>query len=210
MLSHNVSRITAAMSIVLLAITLGSGCDAFSPSRISWICSRQSGVLQFQPFPNHSHKRPLHELCATNGDKSTSNSSETADIERLVSNEMGLEIIRGTGLENSDELPNETWEDLEDGAPSKWMILKDVSLLSTFLFYFFHSFVSKSSFHLLYIYLRNIEWNCSTFDFISNGRRRLFMCCLFIFEIILDDDLWDSFFAGLDNAFSIQTVFILY
>ena len=42
---------------------------------------------------------------------------------------MGLEIIRGTGLENSDELPIETWKDLEEGAPSKWMILKDVSFI---------------------------------------------------------------------------------
>ena len=42
---------------------------------------------------------------------------------RNVANDLGFEIIRG----DSDDLSDETWDDLEGGAPSRWMVMKDVS-----------------------------------------------------------------------------------
>ena len=43
----------------------------------------------------------------------------------LISNDMGLEIIRGGGSDISDE----TWRDIQDGAPGKWEVMKNVSFL---------------------------------------------------------------------------------
>lgn len=40
-----------------------------------------------------------------------------------IPNDLGLEIIRGSGNEMSDEM----WRDVERGAPSRWMVMKDVS-----------------------------------------------------------------------------------
>ena len=45
-----------------------------------------------------------------------------------MSNDLGLEIIRGTGLENADEISEQTWEEIEQSAPSKLMVVKNVSL----------------------------------------------------------------------------------
>ena len=47
---------------------------------------------------------------------------------RVVANDLGLEIIRGTGSENADEIADETWEDIEQSAPSQLMVVKNVSL----------------------------------------------------------------------------------
>jgi len=50
-----------------------------------------------------------------------------------MSNDLGLEIIRGTGLENADEISEQTWEEIEQSAPSKLMVVKNVSFYEILL-----------------------------------------------------------------------------
>lgn len=45
-----------------------------------------------------------------------------------IPNDIGLEIIRGSENDISDEI----WEDIEGGAPSQWMVMKNVSYLGAF------------------------------------------------------------------------------
>ena len=49
------------------------------------------------------------------------------DPSRVIENDLGLDIVRGTGLDNADEIPDQTWEEIEQGAPSKLMVVKNVS-----------------------------------------------------------------------------------
>ena len=50
------------------------------------------------------------------------------DQSRVIANDLGLDIIRGTGMDNADEIPEQTWEEIEQSAPSKLMVVKNVSL----------------------------------------------------------------------------------
>jgi hypothetical protein len=50
-------------------------------------------------------------------------SESSAVNQERVPNELGLEIIRGSG----DELSDEMWREIEDGAPSKLEAMKAVS-----------------------------------------------------------------------------------
>jgi len=56
------------------------------------------------------------------------------DEDRLVQNDLGLEIVRGTGLENAGELSDETWEELETGGPSRWVVLKNLLGVNIFTY----------------------------------------------------------------------------
>ena len=67
-------------------------------------------------------------LHATEDDNNTGNNNNTIDSSRVIEKDLGLEIIRGTGLDNADEISDRTWEEIEQGAPSKLMVLKNVSL----------------------------------------------------------------------------------
>ena len=60
------------------------------------------------------------------------NKNNEIDPSRVVANDLGLEIIRGTGSENADEITDETWEDIEQSAPSQLMVVKNVSLYLCF------------------------------------------------------------------------------
>ncbi len=60
-------------------------------------------------------------------DNNTENANNI-DQSRVIANDLGLDIIRGTGLDNADEIPEQTWEEIEQSAPSKLMVVKNVSL----------------------------------------------------------------------------------
>lgn len=60
-------------------------------------------------------------------DNNTENANNI-DPSRVIANDLGLDIIRGTGLDNADEIPEQTWEEIEQSAPSKLMVVKNVSL----------------------------------------------------------------------------------
>ena len=67
-------------------------------------------------------------LRAVEDDNNTGNNNNIIDSSRVIDNDLGLEIIRGTGLDNAEEISEQTWEEIEQGAPSKLMVLKNVSL----------------------------------------------------------------------------------
>jgi hypothetical protein len=90
--------------------------------------------LLFLQQPSSTAYRRLHtttiiplttKLHAADGNNNSDNNS--IDPSRVISNELGLEIIRGTGLENADEISEQTWEEIEQSAPSKLMVVKNVS-----------------------------------------------------------------------------------
>ncbi len=56
------------------------------------------------------------------------NGNNNIDPSRIVTNDLGLDIVRGTGIDNADEISDQTWEEIEGSAPSKLMIVKNVSL----------------------------------------------------------------------------------
>ena len=43
--------------------------------------------------------------------------------ERRIANDLGLDIVRGS----KDDISDERWGDIEGGAPSRWMVMKNVS-----------------------------------------------------------------------------------
>jgi hypothetical protein len=59
--------------------------------------------------------------------KADENDREIIDSNMIsnIPNDMGLEIIRGSESDLSDEI----WGDIEGGAPSQWMVMKNVSHL---------------------------------------------------------------------------------
>ena len=67
-------------------------------------------------------------LHAAEDDNNTENDNNIIDSSRIIENDLGLEIIRGTGLDNAEEISDQTWDEIEQGAPSKLMVLKNVSL----------------------------------------------------------------------------------
>ena len=62
------------------------------------------------------------------------------DSSQSVPNDIGLDIIRGRDSEISDE----TWGDIEGGAPSGWMVMKGVSIVRRSCVLNAFSFVRRS------------------------------------------------------------------
>jgi hypothetical protein len=58
-----------------------------------------------------------------------SDNEDTPTNQELIPNDLGLEIIRGGG----DEMSDETWRNIEEGAPSKVDVMKNVSLYTIML-----------------------------------------------------------------------------
>lgn len=58
----------------------------------------------------------------TTGDDSSNNQYD--DDSKRVPNDLGLDIVRGSPSEISDDM----WDDIEGGAPSRWMVMKDVGV----------------------------------------------------------------------------------
>jgi len=111
--------------LLVLALTtrhlaLLRSAGAFSPSRLE--CLRPSAT---KPWVYHTSTR-LKSGAAdeSNGEQDSDGISQRGSI-RSVPNDIGLEIIRGSDSEISDE----TWGDLEGAAPSRWMVMKSVSAI---------------------------------------------------------------------------------
>jgi hypothetical protein len=66
--------------------------------------------------------RQRHRSLQSNNDGS--DDADTPKNQELIPNDLGLEIVRGGGGEMRDE----TWRNIEEGAPSKIEIMKNVSL----------------------------------------------------------------------------------
>lgn len=48
-------------------------------------------------------------------------------IDQSAPNHVGLDIVRGHG---ENEISDETWSDIKGSAPSQWIVMKNVSVLS--------------------------------------------------------------------------------
>ena len=59
----------------------------------------------------------------SNGESSFNNNSQEGSGQR-IENDLGLDIVRGSDGDISDD----KWGDIEEGAPSKLMVMKDVSM----------------------------------------------------------------------------------
>ena len=82
------------------------------------------------------------KLHAAEDDLNTVGNNNNIDpSSRVIENDLGLDIIRGTGLDNADEIPDQTWEEIEQGAPSKLMVVKNVSLHTLFAIIIWGDFI---------------------------------------------------------------------
>eukprot|EP01082_Thalassiosira_pseudonana_P004664 g4006.t1 g4006 contig15:130509-131288(+) len=68
-------------------------------------------------------------LSASNGED-----NNTDNIQRNVPNDLGLQIIRGTGEENGNEIPDDTWGDIEGSAPSRFEVVKNLLGINIFTY----------------------------------------------------------------------------
>lgn len=99
-----------------------------------------TAFLQMQTYsspPDIHHNYYTHHRHRTNNRLSTRIKSgvgediETNDddnnnvesSERRIANDLGLDIVRGS----KDDISDERWGDIEGGAPSRWMVMKNVS-----------------------------------------------------------------------------------
>ena len=111
----------------LLALTtrhltaLTCSAAAFSPLRP---CSRTSIT---KTWIRHTTSSTRLKSGAADESKSERDSDEISQRgnSRSVPNNIGLDIIRGSDRDISDE----TWGDIEGGAPSRWMVMKGVSAI---------------------------------------------------------------------------------
>ncbi len=110
---------------IIVLVRPPTGIDAFSRSIGAQSHSRHRNptCLRLRDRQNLSTNTKLRER---NEDFQDDSTTFGGDENRLVPNDLGLEIVRGTGLENSGELSDETWEELETGGPSRWVVLKNV------------------------------------------------------------------------------------
>jgi len=61
-------------------------------------------------------------------DDTDNDNNYSVDPASIIPNDLGLQIIRGTGIDNAQgEISDEIWEDIETSAPSTLMIMKNVS-----------------------------------------------------------------------------------
>ena len=98
---------------------------AFSPLRHSSI-SRKLSIHCHAATPSSSSTR-LKDRKADESDREI-DSEQKIDWNSNIPNDIGLEIIRGSENDISDEI----WGDIEGGAPSQWMVMKNVSYLGAF------------------------------------------------------------------------------
>jgi len=131
---------SSALMFLLTASITACFAAAFSPSTQIILSTTRNGIigndkLLFLQQPSSTAYRRLHtttiiplttQLHAADDNNNSDNDS--IDPSRVISNDLGLEIIRGTGLENADEISEQTWEEIEQSAPSKLMVVKNVSL----------------------------------------------------------------------------------
>ena len=92
------------------------------------------GVAAFTP-PSHIYNSPhlaiikIHHRrhhVATSRIKATGGGDDLngEDSSQRIENDLGLDIVRGSDSDISDD----KWQDIEGGAPSKLMVMKDVSV----------------------------------------------------------------------------------
>lgn len=87
---------------------------------------RAEKIVTTPPSSSNVHRRQFPSTTKLHAAE-INNSNNNIDPSRIVTNDLGLDIVRGTGMENADEISDQTWEEIEESAPSKLMIVKNVS-----------------------------------------------------------------------------------
>jgi hypothetical protein len=128
---------SASVGVSLLAVTTGCcSVAAFLPLRHSSISPRPQLLIHCHHTATTSSSTRLKDRKADENDREIIIDSELIsqrDRNSNIPNDMGLEIIRGSESDLSDEI----WGDIEGGAPSQWMVMKNVSYLDI-PFFFLH------------------------------------------------------------------------
>mmetsp|Transcript_25306 Transcript_25306/g.54461 ORF Transcript_25306/g.54461 Transcript_25306/m.54461 type:complete len:171 (-) Transcript_25306:230-742(-) len=102
----------------ILAPSCTHSSDAFVTSRTSL----HSAIIH----RHHHHPAASTRLKSIAPDEPANNDNE----DDRVQNELGLDIIRGSDVEISDEI----WGDVEGGAPSRWMVMKNLLGINIFTY----------------------------------------------------------------------------
>jgi len=136
---------SSALMFLLTASITACFAAAFSPST-QIISTTRNGIigndeLLFLQQPSSLACRRLHTAIIVPSttklhaaEDSNSSDNNNIDPSRVMSNDLGLEIIRGTGLENADEISEQTWEEIEQSAPSKLMVVKNLLGVNIFTY----------------------------------------------------------------------------
>mmetsp|Transcript_9269 Transcript_9269/g.11696 ORF Transcript_9269/g.11696 Transcript_9269/m.11696 type:complete len:199 (+) Transcript_9269:108-704(+) len=136
---------SSALMFLLTASITACFAAAFSPST-QIISTTRNGIigndkLLFLQQPSSTAYRRLHTTTIVPSttqlhaaDDNNNSDNDSIDPSRVISNDLGLEIIRGTGLENADEISEQTWEEIEQSAPSKLMVVKNLLGVNIFTY----------------------------------------------------------------------------
>jgi hypothetical protein len=113
-------------SMLLAVTTCCCPVAAFLPLRHSSISRKLSIHCHAATPSSSSSSTRLNDRKADESDREIdSEMISQRDWNSNIPNDIGLEIIRGSENDISDEI----WGDIEGGAPSTWMVMKNVSYL---------------------------------------------------------------------------------
>jgi hypothetical protein len=119
---------SASVGVSLLAVTTGCcSVAAFLPLRHSSISPRPQLLIHCHHTATTSSSTRLKDRKADENDREIIDSNMISQRDRSsnIPNDIGLEIIRGSENDISDEM----WGDIEGSAPNQWMVMKNVSYL---------------------------------------------------------------------------------
>lgn len=118
----------SALMFLFTASITACFAAAFSPTTQLKCITTKNEVVCNNKFRTTTTFPSTTMLHAAEDDNNTRNNNNIIDSSRVIENDLGLEIIRGTGLDNAEEISDQTWAEIEQSAPSKLMVLKNVSL----------------------------------------------------------------------------------
>ncbi|KAL3821674.1 hypothetical protein ACHAXA_006094 [Cyclostephanos tholiformis] len=116
------------LALTTLHLALLCSVAAFSPSRLK--CPRSSTTKPWHRRTISSSTTLTFGAADECNDERDSDEIYRGDSNRSVPNDIGLDIIRGSNSEISDE----TWGDIEGGAPSGWMVMKGLLGINIFTY----------------------------------------------------------------------------
>eukprot|EP00580_Thalassiosira_gravida_P016917 CAMPEP_0201663028 /NCGR_PEP_ID=MMETSP0494-20130426/4949_1 /ASSEMBLY_ACC=CAM_ASM_000839 /TAXON_ID=420259 /ORGANISM="Thalassiosira gravida, Strain GMp14c1" /LENGTH=191 /DNA_ID=CAMNT_0048141525 /DNA_START=211 /DNA_END=786 /DNA_ORIENTATION=+ len=127
------------ISVNLIAWLLASSCTLHSTAAFTPSPSRISSLSNHAIHTTHRrHNRAsstikLQSTSSNNnddGDDGDSN-NDREDSSRRVPNDLGLEIIR---VNDSSEISDGAWNNIEGGAPTRWMVMKNLLGVNIFTY----------------------------------------------------------------------------
>ena len=108
-------------SFCLLYASLWSLVAAFSIPLQSYSSLHPIKCIKYKE--DTSHPTRYHHASLLTRIKAGENDNSDEFENRRVDNDLGFDIVRG----GSDDISDDTWDDIEGSVPRKWMVMKDVS-----------------------------------------------------------------------------------